>query len=307
MSWGRVDDKLVEHPKWVRLEREFGGRTWADALAIWTWVLCYTSRNETDGGIDATVLARATPIGRAAIKTADAMVAVGLMDREGPLYILHDFTEYNPSRAELQAKRQADSERKKGKHTASESDRIPTGIQAEPQRIPEPPAGARAPDPVPTRPLPSPESERARAPEGTARSSQTEPLDPTATTPIPAPPRGAGDAFAARCEATRQALAKCAREARGVVPPSLALGTSHSREVTDIARWLATADGVDLYALARRWAAARQKSGGWVPLSWLARDPTEWAADPPSASSIRLTPEQDQASIDDLMRAGGAA
>lgn len=167
MSWGRIDDRMPEHPKWSALERQTDARTWANALAVWTCVLCYANRNETDGEIEAHVLARLTPLGRDALKAADAMVEARLMTRTEHGYALANFTEYNPSRAKKEAEREADRSRKSAGGKASvasrrqpESGKLPGGIRPESDRIPEHPArpgptrGGEEPPPPPIEPEP---------------------------------------------------------------------------------------------------------------------------------------------------------
>lgn len=282
MSWGRIDDRLAEHPKWVRLEREFGARAWADGLAVWTFVLCYANRNETDGAIDATVLARATPIGRAAIKAADGLVAVGLMDRDGPLYILHDFTDYNPSRTELLAKRRVDSERKRGKPTAAvaaESARIPSGVQPEAPRIPEPPAGACVRDPVPARPGPSQEE----------RESASAPPESPLSAPSP------GHSLTLDSEVIRKAADRAFKAADRVAPPAVRdLAGKPWVALVPVLREVATRDRVSLEEVADRLMAgflasprAREKH---YPIGFLTGNPAEYlgARVEPAADLDRL-------------------
>jgi hypothetical protein len=96
------------------------------------------------------------------------------------------------------------------------------------------------------------------------------------------------------------------------------MGTSHSADIIDVTKWAraeAERSGLSLLtvveSLAERWGPDKRPDRRgvlqWVPLRWLARNPTEWGAPEPSQSALRLTPEQDRASIEDLMRAGGAA
>ena len=112
MSWGRIDDAMTEHPKWVALEERFGGRVWADAMALWVSALCYANRHETDGEVSRTRLVRLTPLPQKdALAAADAMVAVGLMTVTETSYWLHDFLRYNKSRAQRQAEREKEAQR----------------------------------------------------------------------------------------------------------------------------------------------------------------------------------------------------
>lgn len=112
MSWGRIDDRMPEHRKWAAIEEAHGARVWADAMALWLCVLCHANRNETDGEIPRVTLSRLTPIDpKSAIRAADAMCEVGLMSKIDNGYRLHDFTSYNPSRAEKESARAAEAER----------------------------------------------------------------------------------------------------------------------------------------------------------------------------------------------------
>jgi hypothetical protein len=70
-------------------------------------------------------------------KHAKRLVDVGLWHDANGGYSVHDFLHWNPSRAEVEANKDADR-RRKGFH--SDSDRIPDGIPKEPSR-----AGAGAP------------------------------------------------------------------------------------------------------------------------------------------------------------------
>lgn len=110
------------------------------------------------------------------------------------------------------------------------------------------------------------------------------------------------DAFEARCEAVRVAVDRECRAVRRSPPPPAC--NAMSPEVTGIARWLSTAGEVDVDAMVRRWAHARDRKGGWAPLRWLANDPTEYAFPAPSESAVRLTSEQEEASIEDFISAG---
>jgi hypothetical protein len=117
--------------------------------------------------------------------------------------------------------------------------------------------------------------------------------------------RAALSAFDARCAALVETIAAACREVRRQPPPP---ACSHqSREVTDIARWLSTAGEVDVTGMVGRWAAARSRDGRWAPLSWLARDPTEYAFHAPSSASVPLTAEQEDESIRSFIEAGTRA
>lgn len=297
MTWLRIDDGMVDHRKWAALEED--PRAWAECLAVWVALGSYCARVTSDGFVEDARVGRLTPLGAKARQRCDDLVRVGLMDREEGGYRFHDWLDYQPSAADVARDREAARVRQQRARDEARSRRESRDLsrrddRCDSRRESQSTDAVSNGPPVPTRPDPSLPLLRsgadARAPAG-ARG-----LPPSASA-----------AFDRRCEEVRRALSAAVTEVRkGPLPPALSLGTSHGREVSDIARWLATAEGVDLEAMARRWASSRQKGGAWVPLSWLAQDPTEWASEPPSASAVRLTPEQDQASIEDLMRAGGA-
>jgi hypothetical protein len=118
------------------------------------------------------------------------------------------------------------------------------------------------------------------------------------------------DAFEARCERVRIAVDRECRSVRRSPPPPAC--TLQSPEVTAVARWLSTAGEVDVDAMVRRWAHARDRRGSWAPLSWLATNPGEFAFPAPSDSAVRLTSEQEDQSVRDFIdvgtrRAGGVA
>ena len=100
MSWFRVDDGFPEHPKLAALEGD--PVLWAKALALWVAGNCYATRNRTDGEIARARVARLVPF-RDAVKVAEQLVACGLWEDRGSYFLVHNFLEYNASRAEREA------------------------------------------------------------------------------------------------------------------------------------------------------------------------------------------------------------
>lgn len=185
-------------------------------------------------------------------------------------------------------------------------------------RIPEPPADIPQENRGLSEPSRDPREEASRPSRDPRETLATDLRPPTTTTTTttsadlarahahaharePLPP----SLFEVRCEQVRAALWTAWRDHRRCTPPpALGLGLGFSQEVTAIARWLSTSDGVELEAMARRWACARWRDGRWAPLSALARDPTEWATEPRSASAIASTPEREQQLVDEFIAAG---
>lgn len=91
MTWVKLDDKMADHPKIVGLsDRAFRAHISA---------LCYANRHLTDGVIPSTFLR---------VRVAEELVTAGVWARFGDAYRIHDFLDYQPSKAhidEVKAKR----------------------------------------------------------------------------------------------------------------------------------------------------------------------------------------------------------
>ncbi len=99
MAWVRLDDGFADHPKILR-----AGPL---ALALQVRAFCYASRHETDGFIPLEALPHlvnglgdALKASAQAKAWAAAMVESGLWEQSENGYIIHDFLDYNPSKAE---------------------------------------------------------------------------------------------------------------------------------------------------------------------------------------------------------------
>lgn len=103
MPWSRVDDGWSDHPKVIGLSLA--------AKGLWLVGLSYASRNLTDGLVPAAVCYReGSPD-----EVQDAMnqlIDAGLWSWEGERHVrIHDFLEYNPSKAQVEAERTKTKER----------------------------------------------------------------------------------------------------------------------------------------------------------------------------------------------------
>lgn len=94
MTWGRLDDGFWCHPKVCKLE-ELGPQTCAQALALWTmansWCLRFASET---GEISLAAIRRIVPFRTK--RAIDALVSVGLWERDGDTLRFHDWTDYQP-------------------------------------------------------------------------------------------------------------------------------------------------------------------------------------------------------------------
>lgn len=100
MTWVRLDDSMPEHPKMVALtDRAFRQHVSA---------LCYCNRNLTDGAIPDTIAHRLVASGK---RYAGELVTAGIWDKTTDGYQIHDYEDYQPSRASVLHERAKTAER----------------------------------------------------------------------------------------------------------------------------------------------------------------------------------------------------
>lgn len=174
MTWIRLDDGMLEHPKWI-LALQLGGD---GALHLWLRLTAWSSRHLTDGLIPAHV-ATSVPWPRGAATRAKAWQALAeaqLIERQSNGdWLLHDYLDYQPSRAKTLADRGRKAQNEQSRRDAARVAR---------HDLAAPPERARS-RPVPSRPDPVPigrDPERAREPDP--------PSSPTVTEIRPLPPPG---------------------------------------------------------------------------------------------------------------------
>lgn len=109
MTWVRLDDGLDEHEKVDALLESNELRGLA-AVGLWTLTMANSARRETDGRVNPRTLRKLAP--QHADKLAQELERVGLYDHLPDGFQIHDYLEYNPSRADLEDRRRRDSERK---------------------------------------------------------------------------------------------------------------------------------------------------------------------------------------------------
>jgi hypothetical protein len=106
MTWGKVDDKLWGHPKWMA--------TPAPARGLWISALSWCMDQDSDGIVPRHVL----PFLGSTPRHANALVTSGLWEATDGGWQFHDWLEYQPDAASVKAKREAESDGgKRGAHT----------------------------------------------------------------------------------------------------------------------------------------------------------------------------------------------
>lgn len=109
MSWARFDDRYDDHPKVKRAWRRHPAAVGLHAMAI-----TYSTRHLTDGLIGIEWLEEKLPRRVEREKCLVALIGSGLLERvDDHTFRVHDFLEYNESRAEREAARAEERERKR--------------------------------------------------------------------------------------------------------------------------------------------------------------------------------------------------
>lgn len=103
MGWAKFDDQFSDHPKVV------AAGPMAELLAMRAVIFC--ARYETDGLIRESVLPRLTVGITSPKKQVSALVREGLWEKTDDGWVVHDFLDYHPSRADKEEERQAARER----------------------------------------------------------------------------------------------------------------------------------------------------------------------------------------------------
>lgn len=136
MTWVKIDDRAMSHPKVLEVGRE--------AFGVYVASLAYANSYESDGFLPEASLP--TILADADRSAVTKLVRAGLWEEVEGGFQIHNFHKYQPLKADLEERRSRDSERKRAK-----SARNPSGIRSESARNPSgPPARARPrPDPVP--------------------------------------------------------------------------------------------------------------------------------------------------------------
>jgi len=103
MPWAKVDDQLHSHPKALAAGLE--------AMGLHLLAMSYVAAYKLEGRVPLEFVRRFDDEGGEAI--ADLLVGVGLWEKNGRGWVIHDWLKYNPSNA--QAKRLAKERQASGK------------------------------------------------------------------------------------------------------------------------------------------------------------------------------------------------
>lgn len=98
MAWARIDDNFWANPKIVGAGNEAAG--------VYVRGIAYCAAHLTDGVVPHSVVRLLT----ATRKPVGTLVANGLWEERDDGFLIPDYLDFNPSRAEVEAKREAQRE-----------------------------------------------------------------------------------------------------------------------------------------------------------------------------------------------------
>lgn len=112
MTWTKLDDTFHSHPK-IR-------RAWREPIALGLHVLAlnYATCHDLDGEVPTEFVEDQVPDQSDRARAIEVLVDIGLWAENGKGWVIHDFLEYQPSRAKLREKRAKDAERKREERAA---------------------------------------------------------------------------------------------------------------------------------------------------------------------------------------------
>lgn len=109
MAWGKIDDGMMDHRK-IDAALDAGG-PWV--MVVWLRGLCYVAKSLTDGEITPRVAKRLLADAEDPAGALEALLAPlagcehGLWEERAGSYWIHDYLDYNPTRAKVLAEREA--------------------------------------------------------------------------------------------------------------------------------------------------------------------------------------------------------
>lgn len=108
MAWARLDDLYDDNPK---VRKAFLEKP--QAVSVHVLAITYSARHLTDGRVSEEWLRERIPHGRQRQSILRVLVDAGLFDKNGTGYLVHDYLDYNPSRADVLARREREREAKR--------------------------------------------------------------------------------------------------------------------------------------------------------------------------------------------------
>ena len=133
MSWARLDDRFHGNPKVLRV-----WNTQPAAVGLYVMGITYCAQHETDGRVHEWFIASLTPLKRARNTLVKALVDARLWVPAEDGWDLPDYLDFNPSHADLDAKRERERERGRRARTRQPDDTLPATPRQPAEVLPSP-------------------------------------------------------------------------------------------------------------------------------------------------------------------------
>jgi hypothetical protein len=108
MTWAKVDDSFHSHPKvraaWYRC---------ATAVGLQVMAISYAADHETDGLVPGWFMEGLLPKAKERKLVVSTLLDLVMLEESGADFEVHDFLDYNPSKADMAARREREAERKR--------------------------------------------------------------------------------------------------------------------------------------------------------------------------------------------------
>lgn len=119
MAWARIDDGATNHPKIIKLI------DWHNPFCVWVWGLSYCQLHLTDG----LITCEAFP-NKFALKTAEQLLTARLWEPHPAGFMVHDYLDWNDSRAVVLKKRQDAKDRMARKRSREQPATVRENVRA---------------------------------------------------------------------------------------------------------------------------------------------------------------------------------
>lgn len=129
MPWLRVDDIFPECEDMDKIFQDYP-QHYANCMGLWLAASCYARRNLTDGFIASAKLRRLLPSHRLVHTCRKILVKVGLWEEVDGGILIHNHLKYNPSKVEVLAKREKETEKKRKQRHKGSPQGSPQGTEA---------------------------------------------------------------------------------------------------------------------------------------------------------------------------------
>lgn len=114
MTWVRIDDGFISHPKTLQLSHK--------AIVLHLTGLTHCATHLTDGVVDKTAMRMLLATARVTKKALTELLELEMWSDQGKEYVIHDYLEYQESRATVLKRRADATDRKRRQRNMSRRD-----------------------------------------------------------------------------------------------------------------------------------------------------------------------------------------